>query len=228
MRRRAFSLVELLVVIGIIAIMISLLLPALHRARQQAIIIQCASNLKQIHQALEMYLIDSKGALFWRGADIDTEGMDWYVYGGKEDLNTNIQSGLFNNFHPRPLNRYIGGGQNNQIFHCPVDNEPLAWTDGVSQYEWVGNSYNFNAVGYPLKDVPRRGGLSGIKTARIRDSSNTITFYEAGLVYQFAWHGKEKSNFCMFDGHVEFMTTPPETGTQYNWQQPASDAATGD
>ncbi len=69
-----FTLVELLVVIGIIALLLGILLPSLNRARQSAREVQCASNLRQWGIGYTMYVDSNKGKLPADGEDGDTAG----------------------------------------------------------------------------------------------------------------------------------------------------------
>ena len=61
MRRRAFTLVELLVVIGIIALLLGILMPSLASTRRQAQAVVCLSNLRQVGVGLLLYAQDNKG-----------------------------------------------------------------------------------------------------------------------------------------------------------------------
>ena len=77
--RKAFSLVELLVVIGIIAVLLALLLPALSKARRQAQQVACLSNLRQLGIALLAYAEEHRG-WFPVSAEADTPHREDWVY----------------------------------------------------------------------------------------------------------------------------------------------------
>jgi prepilin-type N-terminal cleavage/methylation domain-containing protein len=121
---RAFTLVELLVVIGIIALLISILLPALNRAREHAKTAQCLSNLRQIGQAHAMYVADHKGVII--PGDVRQAGLRLDVwatilvrgkYLGAPDMRRDPTSTVVN--PPEMLENDIGPG--NSVLRCPSD-----------------------------------------------------------------------------------------------------------
>ena len=120
--RRGFTLVELLVVIGIIAVLISLLLPSLGKARAQAQRTACLSNLRQVHQACVFY-------------SMDFHGQEPLGYRSAKQYNSMLYSAtakkyvLFGHLFLRNL---LSDGR---AFYCPSENNPSFMHD-TPQNPW--------------------------------------------------------------------------------------------
>jgi len=123
--RKAFTLVELLVVIGIIAVLIAILLPVLAKAKELTNRISCASNLRQLGTALMMYLNENKQ--WYPAPGVEAQYEDWIYWQSGRDIN---QSRIV---------PYLGKRFSPKVFRCPSDNPHPT---GLYQYSYTIN-YRF-------------------------------------------------------------------------------------
>jgi prepilin-type N-terminal cleavage/methylation domain-containing protein/prepilin-type processing-associated H-X9-DG protein len=154
-RRSAFTLVELLVVIGIIALLVSILLPALNKARDAAKTVACLANLRSLGQAMAIYVAESKGAIPGSGAtsgrhffmatqtfDDSDHNWDTAPYAGVPDgpiapndylypLAKVMQLNLPTGSPPSILSRWLAY-QNMPVYFCPsMNTEPISTSYGT-------------------------------------------------------------------------------------------------
>ncbi len=113
--RSAFTLVELLVVIGIIAVLVAVLLPVLGRAREAANSVVCQSNLRQIGQGVQMYAND------W-GNHVLPYAVNWYLWPDVLFMNGYVKGGNWRALHEpddpvRKAERNSLTGRS--VFRCP-------------------------------------------------------------------------------------------------------------
>jgi prepilin-type N-terminal cleavage/methylation domain-containing protein/prepilin-type processing-associated H-X9-DG protein len=149
----AFTLIELLVVIAIIAILASLLLPALAKAKESAKRIQCVNGLRQLSMSVMMYADENEG---------------FYPERGNSSTSTS-------NYWPLLLQPYY---VETKILYCPSDVPNPQNNGSGSPFAALSakRSYLFNGFNDYFKGLP--SGLSRVPESAVQESSETILFGE--------------------------------------------------
>ncbi len=222
-----FTLVELLVVIGIIALLISILLPALNRARDAAIKVQCLSNLRQIGQGMMQYGVDFKGQLPPLKGIEDASGnfafpgQIGYDYPMYNATNGPTNAWSDSAFIGRALTHKRHGindragmdgythASGTTVWTCPADTNLSPYSDG-----------NGRELSYALVEwiYPQR--------SQYQSASQAVDQYRNRLVKLSRVRASSRCVFA-FDGHSYRFTPGNEWDTAANWPWMATPVSDG-
>jgi len=167
----ALTLIELLVVIAVIAILASLLLPALSRARDQAYSARCKSNVHQLGLGLKMYVDDHR--LYPRYAD---------------SVTPSLGSGTPNwVYWPDRLQPYVVSGWSNSLYRCPAYKGLTARALPTSggNYPLLG-SYGYNAQATYALDSGIAGANYPVTDSQVLAPADMIALGDADLAWEIS------------------------------------------
>ncbi len=167
--RVGFTLVELLVVIGIIALLISILLPAINRARKQAQTVKCLSNLRQMALGMTMTAVERKGYMQPTSEKALVEKVDStrsrfsWTSDASGQFPRDWASALLPYFGDRSGQTFIENKNKSAVFQCPSDPSLDLQNPGYSMlvnFSWAyaPNSYGVNADISSLVDPANNAG----------------------------------------------------------------------
>ena len=208
-KKSAFTLLELLVVVSIIALLVSILLPALAGARAQARTTLCASRHREIYMAWMFYAEDHDGHIMpsWHGWEIEDVHGGWWVW---------LIPPYIANLTWRADHR-LDDALWDKAMWCPEKNGPMDHPLGSSP--WIGmNALLVGGWGVPVADAPPRprlGSLVSPASLVVFTDSRDHTYHYHPDWGSFAYRhaSNTSSNFVLADGHVELT----RTRTGINW-----------